>query len=113
MDLGTIDRSTLEGKVLSELQEIAQGLGIEGAQRLRKAGLIDAILARTSGDGRERPAADPAGEADGGGAGGIATATVPQTPQATAGEAEAPEAGTVAAEGAVVEAPAREEAPGG
>ncbi|HXF73633.1 MAG TPA: Rho termination factor N-terminal domain-containing protein, partial [Actinomycetota bacterium] len=77
MDLGTIDRSTLEGKVLSELQEIAQGLGIEGAQRLRKAGLIEAILARTSGDGRERPAGDPpGGEADGGGAaGGVATAT--------------------------------------
>jgi transcription termination factor Rho len=38
------DRSTLEGKLLPELQQIAQGLGIEGAQRLRKAGLIDAIV---------------------------------------------------------------------
>ncbi|HXF36218.1 MAG TPA: Rho termination factor N-terminal domain-containing protein, partial [Actinomycetota bacterium] len=65
MDLSTIDRDTLEGKVLSELQEIAQGLGIEGAQRLRKAGLIEAILARASGDGGDggRPAAGATTEA--------------------------------------------------
>jgi transcription termination factor Rho len=47
----TTNRSTLEGKLLPELQQIAQELGIEGTQRLRKAGLIDAIVeASTNGD---------------------------------------------------------------
>ena len=41
----TTDRSTLEGKLIPELQRIAQEMGIEGTQRLRKAGLIDAIVA--------------------------------------------------------------------
>jgi transcription termination factor Rho len=49
----TIDRSTLEGKLLPELQQIAQTLGIEGSQRLRKAGLIDAIVEASSNG--ERP----------------------------------------------------------
>ena len=53
----TTDRSTLEGKLLPELQQIAQSLGVEGAQRLRKAGLIDAIVER--GD---EPAASGNGE---------------------------------------------------
>ncbi|MBI3648316.1 MAG: transcription termination factor Rho [Actinobacteria bacterium] len=48
--MDTTDRSTLQGKLIPELQQIAQGLGIEGAQKLRKAGLIDAIVER-SGDG--------------------------------------------------------------
>jgi len=43
----TTDRSTLEGKLLPELQQIAQTLGIEGGTRLRKAGLIDAIVDRS------------------------------------------------------------------
>ena len=46
-----MDRSTLEGKLLPELQQIAQTMGIEGTQRLRKAGLIDAIVeASSNGD---------------------------------------------------------------
>ncbi|MCD6020503.1 MAG: Rho termination factor, N-terminal domain, partial [Actinomycetia bacterium] len=49
----TMDRSTLEGKLLPELQQIAQTLGIEGTQRLRKAGLIDAIVEASSNG--ERP----------------------------------------------------------
>ena len=40
----TIERSALEGKLLPELQQIAQTLGVEGTQKLRKAGLIDAIV---------------------------------------------------------------------
>jgi transcription termination factor Rho len=44
----TMDRSTLEGKLLPELQQIAQTMGIEGIQRLRKAGLIDAIVEASS-----------------------------------------------------------------
>ena len=38
------DRSVLEGKLIPELQKIAQSMGIEGTQRLRKSGLIDAIV---------------------------------------------------------------------
>jgi transcription termination factor Rho len=58
----TLDRSTLEQKLIPELQRIAQDMGIEGTQRLRKAGLIDAIVAGGNGgsaaDGSapERPA---------------------------------------------------------
>jgi transcription termination factor Rho len=40
----TTDRSVLEGKLLAELQRIARDMGIEGTQKLRKAGLIDAIV---------------------------------------------------------------------
>ena len=39
----TMDRDTLGAKLLPELQQIAQTMGVEGAQKLRKAGLIDAI----------------------------------------------------------------------
>ncbi len=44
----TIERSALEGKLLPELQQIAQTMGVEGTQKLRKAGLIDAIVAASS-----------------------------------------------------------------
>ena len=44
MESGTLDRSALEGKVLSELQAIAEAQGISGHQRMRKADLIEAIL---------------------------------------------------------------------
>ena len=47
----TTDRSALEGKLIPELQRIAQDMGIEGTQKLRKAGLIDAIVARKGGNG--------------------------------------------------------------
>jgi transcription termination factor Rho len=68
----TMDRETLGSKLLPELQQIAQTMGVEGAQKLRKAGLIDAIVAAgssTNGGGATRPApakrapkADPAGD---------------------------------------------------
>ena len=51
--MDTMDRGTLEGKLLPELQQIAQTMGIEGSQRLRKAGLIDAIVDASSNG--ERP----------------------------------------------------------
>jgi transcription termination factor Rho len=51
--MDTMDRSTLEGKLPPELQQIAQTMGIEGSQRLRKAGLIDAIVEASSNG--ERP----------------------------------------------------------
>ena len=55
----TTDRSTLEGKLLPELQRIAQTLGIEGGARLRKAGLIDAIVDRSGS-----PNGEPSGGSD-------------------------------------------------
>jgi transcription termination factor Rho len=69
----TTDRSALEQKLIPELQRIAQEMGIEGTQRLRKAGLIDAIVAKGgngSNDGAAATApaavavADRADEAD-------------------------------------------------
>ena len=54
----TMDRDTLGGKLLPELQQIAQTMGVEGAQKLRKAGLIDAIVAawlQRRGRGQARP----------------------------------------------------------
>ena len=53
------DRSALEGKLLPELQRIAQEMGIEGTQKLRKAGLIDAIVAK-GGNGTAAAASDAA-----------------------------------------------------
>ena len=49
----TTDRSALEGKLIPELQRIAQEMGIEGTQKLRKAGLIDAIVAKGGNGGQE------------------------------------------------------------
>jgi len=62
----TIERSTLEGKLLPELQQIAQTLGVEGTQKLRKAGLIDAIVAAsTNGEGSTGRNGDEAADAVG------------------------------------------------
>ncbi len=55
----TTDRSALEGKLIPELQQIAQRLGIEGSQKLRKAGLIDAIVEHSSDDGAPANASTP------------------------------------------------------
>ncbi len=49
----TMDRETLGTKLLPELQQIAQSVGVEGAQKLRKAPLIDAIVAAASNGGGE------------------------------------------------------------
>jgi transcription termination factor Rho len=62
----TMDRSTLEGKLLPELQQIAQTMGIEGIQRLRKAGLIDAIVEASSNGGRRDDGGANAPASDGG-----------------------------------------------
>jgi transcription termination factor Rho len=60
VDSRTIERADLEGKVLPELQQIAEGLGLEGHQRLRKSDLIDAIVAKSSTDGHGSTAAEAA-----------------------------------------------------
>ncbi len=65
-----LDRSELEQSPLADLHVLANELGVDGFRRLRKAELIDAIVARQSGD------AAPEAEA----------------PEAEAPEAEAPEA---------------------
>ena len=52
--MSVLDRSGLEASPLADLQEIASELGIDGFRRMRKAELVDAILARQEG---EEPAA--------------------------------------------------------
>jgi transcription termination factor Rho len=73
--MDTMDRSALQGKLIPELQQIAQSLGIEGSQKLRKAGLIDAIVERAGGGGG-------AAAADGDGASATAVAVAEPTDRA-------------------------------
>jgi transcription termination factor Rho len=47
--VATTDRTALEGKVAAELHQIATDLGIEGHKGLKKAELVDAIVAHTNG----------------------------------------------------------------
>lgn len=54
-----LDRSELEASPLSDLHVIASQAGVEGFRRLRKADLIDAILAHQGGEG-----AGPSGESE-------------------------------------------------
>jgi transcription termination factor Rho len=70
----TMERTELEGKVLPELQRIADTLGLAGHQRLRKGQLIDAILTKASSDGR----AGSTG-AEAGAKGGVGTSAEPAT----------------------------------
>jgi transcription termination factor Rho len=82
-----MDKSTLEGKVAAELHRIASDLGIEGHQRLKKADLIESILAHANGEAgaateHPAPATLPAEtEASGNG-------EVVSPPQPRAGEVE-------------------------
>jgi hypothetical protein len=50
--VATTDKRALEGKVAAELHQIAADLGIEGHKGLKKADLVDKIIAHTNG---ERP----------------------------------------------------------
>src|SRR5512132_3517620 len=47
--MATTERDVLEQKVLPELQAIASSMGVQGYQRLRKADLIGAIIAKAQG----------------------------------------------------------------
>jgi transcription termination factor Rho len=67
----TTDRAALGTKLLPELQAIAQSLGVDGAAKLRKAGLIDAIV-EAGGNGAPSPGAAATADA---GNGGASTAT--------------------------------------
>src|SRR6188472_4417044 len=50
-----LDRDALEGSPLADLHLIANQLGVDGFRRLRKADLVDAILAKQGGE--DAPAA--------------------------------------------------------
>src|SRR3954454_22111179 len=62
-----LDRSALEQSPLADLHLLANELGVAGSRRLRKPELVDAILARQTGEPEpeaapEEPAAEPVGE---------------------------------------------------
>jgi len=48
--MSVLDRDTLEDSPLADLHSLASELGIDGFRRLRKAELIDALLARQGGE---------------------------------------------------------------
>jgi transcription termination factor Rho len=73
-----LDRGALEESPLADLHLLATQLGVENFRRLRKADLIDAIVARQSGE--EPPAAADA-DADGG-ADGATEDEAPRKPRA-------------------------------
>jgi transcription termination factor Rho len=102
VDSRTLERSDLEGKVLAELQQIAQAVGVQN-HRMKKSDLIDAILAKASENGQEAGAATAtsAGEASGNGPAAVAAeAGEAGTAAADAGPSAATDA-TTAAEGSV------------
>src|SRR5215218_8994893 len=79
-----LDRSALEQSPLADLHLLANELGVDGFRRLRKPDLIDAILARQSGDETgvvEEPVAAVPEEP---------VAAVPEEPVAAVPEEEAP-----------------------
>ena len=48
--MAVLSRDALEGSPLADLHVLARELGIDGFRRLRKAELVDAILAHQSGE---------------------------------------------------------------
>ncbi|HVG65112.1 MAG TPA: transcription termination factor Rho [Actinomycetota bacterium] len=95
--MATTERDILEGKVLPELQAIASSMGVQGYQRLRKADLIGAIIAKAQGvefvpspapaRGRRGGAATEAPAAESGDT--AAAADQPELPAADGAEASA------------------------
>jgi transcription termination factor Rho len=61
--MSVLDRSELEASPLADLHAIADQLGLDGFRRLRKADLIDAILARTGAGGNGSSGAASTGDA--------------------------------------------------
>ncbi|HEX2069069.1 MAG TPA: transcription termination factor Rho [Actinomycetota bacterium] len=74
MDSRTLERSDLEGKVIAELQQIAQAVGVEN-HRMKKSDLIDAILAKASENGQEAATATATGPSEASGNGPAAVGT--------------------------------------
>jgi transcription termination factor Rho len=75
----TLEREVLEGKVVTELQEIASRLGVSGTQRLKKSDLITAILKATP-DGKAAAKTDGKANADGPTAAATVGEPAPETP---------------------------------
>ena len=50
-----MDKSELESRKLLELKELANTLGIEGAEKMKKAELIDKITEGDSGESKPKP----------------------------------------------------------
>jgi transcription termination factor Rho len=109
----TVDRSELEGKVLPELQRIAEALGVENHQRLRKSDLIDAIVARASGDGQARTSEAGTDQAEAAGDDAARSQAAPALPTGTAAATEAPAATEAASPSASAQAPAASPEAGG
>jgi transcription termination factor Rho len=88
--VATIEKSALEGKVAAELHQIASDLGIEGHRGLKKADLIDRILAHANGQSVS--------------AGGAAATTV-ASPARTSGDPSPPpaDAQSAGSEGGIAE----------
>src|SRR5215216_1553116 len=63
-EMATTEREILEGKVVPELQAIASSMGVQGYQRLRKADLIGAIIAKAQGVEFRPPASSVSGRRD-------------------------------------------------
>jgi hypothetical protein len=82
--MATTERGILEGKVLPELQAIASSMGVQGYQRLRKADLIGAIIAKAQGV-EFAPSSTPARGRRGG--------TTTEAPAAAPAQPELPGAG--------------------
>lgn len=59
-----LDRDALEGSPLADLHEIANQIGVDGFRRLRKADLVDAILAKQGGEEPADAAEDGATDED-------------------------------------------------
>src|SRR6186997_726194 len=57
-----LDRDALEQSPLADLHLIANELGVDGFRRLRKADLVDAILAKQGGEENGNGAAAPFAE---------------------------------------------------
>src|SRR5690349_25159765 len=56
-----LDRSALEQSPLADLHLLANELGVDGFRRLRKAELVDALIARQSGGAAPAPEEAPEG----------------------------------------------------
>src|SRR3954454_8253964 len=90
-----LDPSALAAPPLADLHLLANELGVDGFRRLRKADLIDAIVAKQAGEDYAGPESAPAGGRAGGGGGGAARRpTRPPPPAAGAGAVAAAPAAT-------------------
>src|SRR5439155_14387169 len=64
--VSVLDRAALEDSPLADLHALASELGIDGFRRLRKAQLVDAILARQGGEDGVAVEAEAEAEAEAG-----------------------------------------------